>query len=137
MKLTQMIEKFAKQGMLNGVARAELLQAAEETEQEMAELQEALSGELAENRKTAAVERAILEGGGKNVKAILALLDMEEISYDAKEGLKGLDLEEVKTEAPYLFYEKTEKKKGTGAPMTRQKRKEDEIRAAFRRGLGR
>ena len=134
MKLTQMIEKFAKQGMLNGVARAELLQAAEETEQEMAELQEALSGkdgELAENRKTAAVERAILEGGGKNVKAILALLDMEEISYDAK------DLEEVKAEAPYLFYEKTEKKKGTGAPMTRQKRKEDEIRAAFRRGLGR
>lgn len=60
MKLTQMIEKFAKQGMLNGVARAELLQAAEETEQEMAELQEELSGkdgELAENRKTAAVER--------------------------------------------------------------------------------
>ena len=110
MKLTQMIEKFAKQGMLNGAARAELLQAAEETEQEMAELQEALSGkdgELAENRKTAAVERAILEGGGKNVKAILALLDMEEISYDAKEGLKGLDLEEVKAEAPYLFYEKT------------------------------
>ena len=54
MKLTQMIEKFAKQGMLNGAARAELLQAAEETEQEMAELQEALSGkdgELAENRK--------------------------------------------------------------------------------------
>ena len=128
------------EGMLNGVARAELLQAAEETEQEMADLQEALSGkdgELAENRKTAAVERAILEGGGKNVKAILALLDMEEISYDAKEGLKGLDLEEVKAEAPYLFYEKTEKKKGTGAPMTRQKRKEDEIRAAFRRGLGR
>ena len=28
MKLTQMIEKFAKQGMLNGVARAELLAAA-------------------------------------------------------------------------------------------------------------
>lgn len=54
MKLTQMIEKFAKQGMLNGAARAELLQAAEETEQEMAELQEALSGkdgELAETEK--------------------------------------------------------------------------------------
>ena len=113
MKLTQMIEKFAKQGMLNGVARAELLQAAEETEQEMAELQEELSGkdgELAENRKTAAVERAILEGGGKNVKAILALLDLEEISYDAKEGLKGLDLEEVKAEAPYLSMKNREEK---------------------------
>ena len=32
MKLTQMIEKFAKQGMLNGVGREELLQAAEESE---------------------------------------------------------------------------------------------------------
>lgn len=140
MKLTQMIEKLAKQGLVNGAAKAELLQAAEETEQEMTELQEALDGkdgELAENKKTAAVERAILESGGKNVKAILALIDMEEISYDAKEGLTGLDLEAVKAEAPYLFYEKTEKKRGTGAPNSRQKKKEDEIRAAFRRGLGR
>ena len=47
-------------------------------------------------------------------------------------------MEEVKAEAPYLFYEKTREEKGDeGAPMTRQKRKEDEIRAAFRRGLGR
>mgnify|MGYP004636573891 CR=1 FL=1 len=62
MKLTQMIEKFAKQGMLNGAAKMELLQAAEEAEQEMAELQEALSGkdgELAENRKTAAVTQRV------------------------------------------------------------------------------
>lgn len=140
MKLTQMIEKLAKQGMVNGAAKAELMQAAEELEQELTELQEALDGkdgELAENKKTAAVERAILENGGKNVKAILALIDMEEVSYDAKEGLTGLDLEAVKAEAPYLFYEKTEKKKGTGVPNSRQKKKEDEIRAAFRRGLGR
>lgn len=140
MKLTQMIEKLAKQGMVNGAAKAELMQAAEEMEQELTELQEALDGkdgELAENKKTAAVERAILENGGKNVKAILALIDMEKVSYDAKEGLTGLDLEAVKAEAPYLFYEKTEKKKGTGVPNSRQKKKEDEIRAAFRRGLGR
>lgn len=71
------------------------------------------------------------------MKAILALLDLEEISYDAKEGLKGLESGGSEGGAPYLFYEKTEKKKGTGVPMTRQKRKEDEIRAAFRRGLGR
>lgn len=69
MKLTQMIEKFAKQGMLNGAARAELLQAAEETEQEMAELQEALSGkdgELAENRKTAGSGKS--HSGGRRQK---------------------------------------------------------------------
>lgn len=35
MKLTQMIEKFAKQGMLNGVARASCC-GGDETEQEMA-----------------------------------------------------------------------------------------------------
>ena len=63
MKLTQMIEKFAKQGMLNGVARAELLQAAEETEQEMAELQEALSG------------KAVTPGGGVELCAILGRED--------------------------------------------------------------
>ena len=116
MKLTQMIEKFAKQGMLNGVARAELLQAAEETEQEMAELQEELSGkdgELAEKQeKRRQWKEPFWRAVAKNVKAILALLDLEEISYDAKEGLKGLDLEEVKAEAPYLFYEKNREEKG-------------------------
>lgn len=140
MKLTELIEKFAKQGMINGVARAELLQAAEDTEQSLAEVQEELSGkdgELAQSRKTAAVERAILEHGGKNVKAILALLDLEKIGYDAEAGLTDCNLEKVKEEAPYLFYEKTERRRGTGTPSGRGKKKEDEIRAAFRRGLGR
>ena len=140
MKLTQMVEKFAKQGMVNAAAKVELMQAAEEMESQMQEMQEALDGkdgELAENRKTAAVERAILEAGGKNVKAIMALIDMEEVSYDQKEGLTGLDMEAVKAEAPYLFYEMAEKKKGTGTVKCGQKKREDEIRAAFRRGLGR
>lgn len=69
MKLTQMIEKFAKQGMLNGVARAELLQAAEETEQEMAELQEALSGkdgELAGKQKNGGSRKSY--SGGRRQK---------------------------------------------------------------------
>lgn len=50
------------------------------------------------------------------MKAILALLDMDEISYDTKEGLKGLDLEAVKAEAPYLFYEKQRRKRGRARP---------------------
>lgn len=140
MKLTQMVEKFAKQGMVNAAAKVELMQAAEELESQMQEMQETLDGkdsELAENRKTAAVERAILEAGGKNIKAIMALIDMEEVSYDEKKGLTGLDMEEVKAEVPYLFHEKTEKKRGTGTAKSGQKKKEDEIREAFRRGLGR
>ncbi|MEI3506712.1 MAG: hypothetical protein V8Q32_04415 [Anaerotignum faecicola] len=39
MKLTQDDSEICEAGTLNGVTRAELLQAAEETEQEMAELQ--------------------------------------------------------------------------------------------------
>ena len=66
MKLTQMIEKFAKQGMLNGVARAELLQAAEETEQEMAELQEALSGKDGEKQKNGGSGKS--HSGGRRQK---------------------------------------------------------------------
>lgn len=140
MKLTEMIEKFAKQGMIHAGAKEQLLESAEETEGKLQEMQDALDGkdgELEESRKTAAVERAILEAGGRNVKAILALIDMEEVAFDGKKGLSGLDLEEVKAEAPYLFHEKTEKKKGTGVAKSSRKKKEDEIRDAFRKGLGR
>ena len=77
------------------------------------------------------MERAILEAGGKYVKAILALIDMEDVTYDEKKGLKGLDLDEIREEAPYLFHEKEEKKKGTGMTKSNLKKKEDDIRAAF------
>ena len=140
MKLTQMIEKFAKQGMMQGTAKADLERAAQQMESEMQNMQEALDGkeeQLAQERKTAAVERAILEAGGKNVKAILALIDLEEVTYEEEKGLTGLDLEAVQEEAPYLFYEKTEKRKGTGMTRGSKGKKEDEIREAFRRGLGR
>lgn len=88
--------------------------------------------ELEMVKKQAAVERAILEAGGKHVKAILALIDMDKVSYDEKKGLMGLDLEEIKKEAPYLFHEREEKMKGTGVARGSQKKREDEIRAAFR-----
>ena len=65
------------------------------------------------------------------MKAILALIDMEDVTYDEKKGLKGLDLDEIREEAPYLFHEKEEKKKGTGMTKGNQKKREDEIRAAF------
>lgn len=96
-----------------------------------------LIGNLQQAKKMAAVEKAIWEAGGKNVKAILALIDLEQVTYDEETGLKGLDLEAVREEAPYLFHEKTEKKQGTGTAKNGLSRKETEIREAFRRGLGR
>ena len=53
------------------------------------------------------------------------------VTYDEKKGLQGLDMDAVKEEAPYLFHEKEEKKKGTGITKSMQKKREDDIRAAF------
>ena len=134
MKLKMMVEKFASQGKVSADAKIALVEAAEAADAEMKKMSEELSGkigELEEAKKQAAVEKAILEAGGKHVKAILALIDMEDVTYDEKKGLKGLDLDAIREEAPYLFREKEEKKKGTGIVKGNQKKREDEIRAAF------
>lgn len=137
MKMTEkMLEKM---GVTSPVVRKNLMGIFEEMEGRIAELEEELEGkdgELTENKKLAAVEREILAAGGKNVKAILALIDLEKVTFDAKKGLIGLDLDSVKAEAPYLFHEKEEKRKGTG--MTRgYTKKDNEISEAFRKGLRR
>ena len=127
-------KELRKLGVEDAVVREDILKALEKENVEggslQAELDEALA-ELEAVKKQAAVERAILEAGGKHVKAILALIDMEDVTYDEKKGLKGLDLDEIREEAPYLFHEKEEKKKGTGMTKSNLKKKEDDIRAAF------
>ena len=96
--------------------------------------------DLQNAKKIAAMEKAILEAGGKNAKAILALIDADEVTLNEKGELEGLDLEAVKAEAPYLFNEKEEKTKGTGfqAAYTKKKTtKENEIAQTFRKALRR
>lgn len=136
MKMTvQMLEKL---GVTNFAAQNKLMEIFTEQEEKLAALEEELErkeGELTESKKLAALEKAILEGGGRNTKAILALVDMEKVSFDGKE-LRGFDLEAIRMEAPYLFHEKEEKRMGTG--VTRgQTKKENEISAAFKKGLRR
>lgn len=105
------------------------------------EREKTLAEEALQNaKKIAAVEKAILEAGGKNAKAILALIDADEVTLNEKGELAGLDLEAVKAEAPYLFNEKEEKTKGTGfqAAYTKKKTtKENEIAQTFRKALRR
>lgn len=105
------------------------------------EREKTLAEEALQNaKKIAAMEKAILEAGGKNAKAILALIDADEVTLNEKGELKGLDLEAVKAEAPYLFNEKEEKTKGTGfqAAYTKKKTtKENEIAQTFRKALRR
>lgn len=124
---------------LGSQAAGKILDAFEEMQAEnetLAAEKAALAEELEENRRTAAVEKAIWEAGGKNSRAILALVDLSNVRLDAKNGLTGLDLEAVKAEAPYLFMEKEERTRGTGTARG-QKRKESEISEAFRKGLRR
>lgn len=105
------------------------------------EREKTLAEEALQNaKKIAAMEKAILEAGGKNAKAILALIDADEVKMNEKGELEGLDLEAVKAEAPYLFNEKEEKTKGTGfqAAYTKKKTtKENEIAQTFRKALRR
>lgn len=105
------------------------------------EREKTLAEEALQNaKKNAAMEKAILEAGGKNAKAILALIDADEVTMNEKGELEGLDLEAVKAEAPYLFNEKEEKTKGTGfqAAYTKKKTtKENEIAQTFRKALRR
>ena len=121
-------------GVEDAYVRKDILQALEKENAGGSELQKAYDEAMAELeavKKQAAVERAILEAGGKHVKAILALIDMDEVAYDEKKGLQGLELEELKAEVPYLFQEKEEKRKGTGMTKGSKQKREDEIRAAF------
>ena len=127
-------------GVEDAYVRKDILAALEKEATDGGDLQAELDTkikELDEVKKQAAVEREILKSGGKHVKAILALIDMEKVTYDEKKGLMGLDMDAIKEEAPYLFQEKEEKRTGTGAARSSQKKREDEIREAFRKGLRR
>ncbi len=132
------VEMLEKMGVTHFSAQNRLMEIFEEMESRISDLEEELEGkdgELAENKKLAALEKAILEAGGRNVKAIMALIDSENVIFDGKK-LQGLDLDAVKAEAPYLFHEKEEKRMGTGVKRGQMK-KENEISAAFKKGLRR
>ena len=127
-------KELREMGVEDAYVRKAVLDALELEKEEGGNLQKAYEDAVTELKivkKQAAVEKAILEAGGKNVKAILALIDMEQVIADGKKGLQGLDLEAIREEAPYLFHEKEERKKGTGITKSGKKKKEDDIRAAF------
>ena len=71
---------------------------------------------MADAAKNNAVDIAILAAGGKNAKAIKALLDMEKITLKEDGTLEGLDLTGLKESDGYLFTQETTEIKGTGVP---------------------
>lgn len=90
---------------------------------------EALTKRLADTAKNNAVDMAILKAGGRNAKAVRALLDMEKVTLKEDGTLDGLDLDALKKSDGYLFSEETTKIVGTGAQAGTQGA--DSVAAAF------
>lgn len=90
---------------------------------------EALTKRLADTAKNNAVDMAILKAGGRNAKAVKALLDMEKVTLKEDGTLDGLDLDALKKSDGYLFSEEMTKIVGTGAQAGVQGA--DSVAAAF------
>ncbi len=93
------------------------------------EWQEAMAKQLADTAKNSAVDMAILKAGGRNAKAVKALLDMEKVTLKEDGTLDGLDLDALKKSDGYLFSEEMTKIVGTGAQAGVQGA--DSVAAAF------
>lgn len=95
---------------------------------------DALAKQLADTAKHSAVDMAILKAGGRNTKAIKALLDMEKISMKEDGSLAGLDLKALQESDGYLFTQESREIHGTG--MTHgAEGGTDGIAAAFERAV--
>lgn len=70
--------------------------------------------DIAQVKKDAAVDAAILQAKGRNPKAIKALLDMDSISLKDDGTLAGLDLDRLKKSDGYLFDVEETVQRGTG-----------------------
>ena len=70
--------------------------------------------DLADVKKTAAVDMASMQAKGRNPKAIKALLDMDKIKLKEDGTLEGLDIEGLKKSEGYLFDIETTAIEGTG-----------------------
>lgn len=77
-------------------------------------------------------EKVILQVGGRNTKAVLALVDVDLASVDELDFLKAV--KEVKKSEPYLFFEQDGKIGGTGFKSSKGNR--NSIASAFKNGLG-
>ena len=82
----------------------------------------ALSKELAQAKVGYLTDLEILKAGGRNIRAIKALIDMNEAFIDEEGLLGGVDISAVKEAAPYLFNREENVIEGAGAHISGRKR---------------
>lgn len=122
----EIFEAFALIQEERDALQEEVLQLQEQASRMTTEREEAL--------RSSVMERTILEQGGKNAKAIMALLEDGSVAFNGTELIR-LDLEQVKAEAPYLFHQREEKIGGTG--YSNSGKEKSDIGKAFKHALRR
>lgn len=96
-----------------------------------------LNGIIGENTKKYLLEKAITRAGGRNPKAITALLNTDEIGVDEEGRLTGLDLTALMESDPYLFDIVKTSVEGTGSKKSEpRKNNDDAFLACARRAAG-
>ena len=98
---------------------------------------ERLNKIIDDNLKAYLIEKAIINAGGRNTKAICALLDMDKVTVDENGELSGLELERIIESDPYVFEKKEKRVMGTGNRITAAPiRKTDAFVASARKAAG-
>ncbi len=101
-------------------------------EKEISDLKESFENEKAQ----ALIEKDIIEQGGRNARAIMALLSDEDIIKDESGRITGVDVARIKESAPYLFKDMTEKVEGTGAVREKRKKSDRQFMESAMRAAG-
>ena len=123
-ELYEMIKEYIEENCITAdedsetVTKAEYDALEESYKKELNELKESFEKE----RTSSLIESEILSQGGKNPKAILAIISDKDMLRDESGKIVGIELSAVKESAPYLFKNDEEKGEGTGAVIKTKKR---------------
>lgn len=88
---------------------------------------ESLKNEIASVKKEYAIEKEIMAQGGRNAKAVRALIEDDMLEFDENGKLISVDIEKIKKSDPYLFKEIKNAVEGTPEDKSRRKKSEKSI----------
>lgn len=101
----------------------------EKSAQEYEKEIEALKNEISSAKRERIIEKEIEAQGGRNTKAIRALIDEDMIETDEEGNIISIDMEKIKKSDPYLF--KEIKKAVEGTPENKGGRRKSERNVFF------
>ena len=88
---------------------------------------------LVEKIKKIAVEGVMRSKNCRNVKALSALVDMDNVHVDDEGNISGIDIEKLMEEYPYLFEKEKSKRYGNG--FKKSGKSESSVEKNFKKGL--